>query len=268
MRTPSTLCTFVLTVCAAIGVLATGPQAVAQTSLNGGGGASSTETGSALVSFGQTLTGSSSQTAMSVDSGLWPSLVESGVTPVRLLAFQADWVDEGLRLHWEVAGDASDFAGFYVYRELFGERERVSDELILSQHVFEFVDEDPPVGEVSYWLAEMSRSGSLFWHGPLTLELDAKVQPILALAQSVPNPFFHSTRISFQIPEESFVRLRVFDLSGRVIRTLQEDSLPAGSFEATWNGENRYGQRVSSGMYFYRLETSQGNITRKLLLSS
>jgi photosystem II stability/assembly factor-like uncharacterized protein len=77
-----------------------------------------------------------------------------------------------------------------------------------------------------------------------------------ALEQNYPNPFNPSTIITYSLPEQSAVKLKVFDILGQEVRTLINGTQNAGSFEATWDGQNNAGTQVASGVYYYRLEAS------------
>jgi WD40 repeat protein len=83
-----------------------------------------------------------------------------------------------------------------------------------------------------------------------------------------PNPFRSETTINFDLPALSFVRLVVFDVRGRRVRTLLRELQPAGTRAVNWDGYTDGGQRAPSGVYFARLETA-GNTTRtrKILLT-
>ena len=78
----------------------------------------------------------------------------------------------------------------------------------------------------------------------------------LSLLQNSPNPFTASTLISYTVPAEGSVSLRVFDVTGREVRTLVSGTIGAGSHEIEWDGRDQSGNRVSTGTYFYRLETA------------
>jgi|GEM_PF-6964088 hypothetical protein len=81
------------------------------------------------------------------------------------------------------------------------------------------------------------------------------------LNQNFPNPFNPTTRISFSIPQQSFVSLKVFDITGREIAELINRELNAGSYTSDFNAAN-----LSSGIYLYSLKTSGFTQTRKMLL--
>jgi flagellar hook assembly protein FlgD len=86
------------------------------------------------------------------------------------------------------------------------------------------------------------------------------------LAQNFPNPFNPMTRIEFGLREPARISLRIFDAGGRLVRVLAEDSRPAGRYTAVWDGHDGSGNRVASGMYFYRLSAGAFVETKKLVL--
>jgi hypothetical protein len=86
------------------------------------------------------------------------------------------------------------------------------------------------------------------------------------LSQNYPNPFNPETRIQFGLPERGYVRLSVYNLLGQFVSVLVNGELPAGTKEVAWNGMDQNGRNVTSGVYFYKLETPQGAVTRKMIL--
>ncbi len=86
------------------------------------------------------------------------------------------------------------------------------------------------------------------------------------LAQNYPNPFNPATTIRFGLPQESKVRLTVYNILGQKVKELADEVLPAGYHTVRWDGRTAQGSRAASGLYLYRLETPQGSLTRKMLL--
>jgi hypothetical protein len=87
------------------------------------------------------------------------------------------------------------------------------------------------------------------------------------LGQCYPNPFNPSTKIDFSIPQAGRVRLDVFDVHGGLVATLVDRSVGTETQSVVWNGRDRLGRTVSSGVYFYRLTIAgQRPLTRKLVL--
>jgi hypothetical protein len=82
-----------------------------------------------------------------------------------------------------------------------------------------------------------------------------------------PNPFNPATEIQFELPAAAVVSLKIFDLQGRVIRTLVDaESRGFGSHTAVWHGRDSAGRPVASGLYLYRLESGGRMVTRKMTL--
>ena len=79
-------------------------------------------------------------------------------------------------------------------------------------------------------------------------------------------PFNPVTTIPLQISTAGHVVLKVFDVLGREVETLLNQQMNAGRFSVQWNGRNSRGVESGSGVYFYRLETSQETITKRMLL--
>jgi hypothetical protein len=89
----------------------------------------------------------------------------------------------------------------------------------------------------------------------------------VTLRGNYPNPFNPSTTIAFELPRAMDVRLSVYDIRGRLVRSLLDESLAAGANEVLWDGNNNSGGPVASGMYLYRLETPEGARTGRMTLS-
>jgi len=81
------------------------------------------------------------------------------------------------------------------------------------------------------------------------------------LSNNYPNPFNPSTKINYQIPELSFVTLRVYDVLGNEIAALVKGEKPAGSYEVEFNASS-----IPSGIYFYKLQAGSFVETKKMVL--
>jgi len=81
------------------------------------------------------------------------------------------------------------------------------------------------------------------------------------LLQNYPNPFNPSTNINFSIPSNTFVTIRVFDISGKDISTLVNENLNAGSYKVDFDGSH-----YPSGVYYYKIETENFTETKKMIL--
>jgi len=95
---------------------------------------------------------------------------------------------------------------------------------------------------------------------------DGQVATKFDLLQNSPNPFNPKTSIAFTLPSERDVSLEVYDVSGRKVATLLKGTLPQGRHLVEWNGTRENGQRVASGVYFYRLIADDEEINRKMVM--
>jgi uncharacterized delta-60 repeat protein len=86
------------------------------------------------------------------------------------------------------------------------------------------------------------------------------------LSQNYPNPFNPTTRIEFTLAKSGFVTLKIYDLGGRVVRTLVSQQLSAGYKSVTWDGKNQDGNDAASGVYFYELKVGDFSQSKKMLL--
>jgi len=81
------------------------------------------------------------------------------------------------------------------------------------------------------------------------------------LKQNYPNPFNHRTTISYGVPEKSFVNIDIFDIKGRLVKSLVSHEHEIGFYQQNWNGGN-----VASGLYFIKLSTGKRILTKKMIL--
>ena len=77
---------------------------------------------------------------------------------------------------------------------------------------------------------------------------------------------FYSTTLRFGLAERAQVRLRIYDVSGRLVRTLVDGARGTGEHFERWNGTDSSGRSVASGVYFYRLEAGSFVETKKMVL--
>jgi hypothetical protein len=91
--------------------------------------------------------------------------------------------------------------------------------------------------------------------------------PALAFLQNSPNPFNPETVFRFSLPERAEVRLQVYDLAGRQVRTLEDGvELDPGWHEVVWDGRNDHGEAVATGVYFCRFTVGNRELSRKVVV--
>ncbi len=101
---------------------------------------------------------------------------------------------------------------------------------------------------------------------PDSVQQNGSLPGEFALSQNRPNPFNPVTTINYTVPVPGRISVEVFNLLGRKVRTLVNDTKSAGSYRIEWNGRDDADQPVSSGVYFYRLKAGDIVQTKKMLL--
>lgn len=94
----------------------------------------------------------------------------------------------------------------------------------------------------------------------------AQVPSEYTLGNNFPNPFNASTQIHFSLPRTSHIKLTVYDMLGRKVRTLKRGVLPAGRHRITWDGLDQYGRPAASGVYMVRLEADGFSEAKRMTL--
>lgn len=84
--------------------------------------------------------------------------------------------------------------------------------------------------------------------------------------QNYPNPFNPSTTITYQIPRTSYVKVRIFDLNGSLIKELFNGSQNEGEYKIAWDGKNLNNNKVSSGVYVYTINCDEQIISKQMIL--
>ena len=131
-------------------------------------------------------------------------------------------------------------------------------------HDYTYTDTTATHGQLSYRLKQTDLDGSIHYSDAVTVHLttaaeEPQLPTVFSLAQNYPNPFNPTTQIRFALPVESHVRVAIYNMLGQEVRALADEQSPAGTFTVEWNGENSVGNKVSSGVYFYRMEATPQN---------
>ncbi len=218
---------------------------------------STTTNGTLVTASGLT---SFSDFAVASDSSVNP-------LPVELASFNAVVSGRNAVLKWSTSSELNN-SGFDVERSLSGTASWqkigfVSGNGTTSQpHSYEYSDINIASGTYSYRLKQIDFNGN-FTYYDLAGEVTIGLPEEFSLGQNYPNPFNPETRINFDLPDEGFVSLKVFDMSGKEIATLVNEVRNAGYHTVSFNASG-----VSSGIYFYKLTTGNGKFSavRKMMV--
>lgn len=108
--------------------------------------------------------------------------------------------------------------------------------------------------------------GAIFLETGVAEEPTVDFPSVARLTQNWPNPFAQQTNISFWLSIPSHSSLRIYDMSGRLIRTLVDDDKQPGRYTLTWDGRNEAGRKVAAGVYFCYFRAAGFKQTRKIVL--
>ena len=189
----------------------------------------------------------------------------SGVTPVVLTEFRGDVIGNQVRVSWSTSSEARH-AGFNLYRcasRTTGCR-RMNPELIRGRSPYVYMD---PIGTQGgsrwYQLGAVDTSGEETRFGPVFVDVAASVATGIMAPR--PNPFEVDVKIPFETSEAGEIRIRLYDVSGRMVRSLANTWFEAGRYSLRWDGRSDTGQDVQAGVYFYELMMGEARQTRRIV---
>lgn len=177
---------------------------------------------------------------------------------------------EGAVLSWWLM-DVSSYRGFLVHRAPEGGEEEVVTPTPLappSSHPpaeMRWRDGSAVPGSRYAYRIEALKSASSDWYGPVTLSIPAAPMQ-LALRGAMPNPFSGTTRLALDMPaDEGELRLDVFDVTGRHVRTIRPGTLSPGQDVVDWDGLDDHGAPARGGLYLVRLQGARGTSVMRIL---
>ena len=176
----------------------------------------------------------------------------------------------GTDLSWEECPDA-DFQYFCVYRGESQDFTPNPGNLVQFTTGVTWRDDVAEGYKYFYKITSVDFSGNESdpaGAGTVTGVTSRAVPKLFALYQNAPNPFNPRTAIRYDVPGAgALVILQVFDVRGRLVKTLVNKTQAAGNKSVSWDGTNRQGQRVATGVYFYRMAAGEFVQTRKMVLA-
>ncbi len=129
----------------------------------------------------------------------------------------------------------------------------------LVPNIFELGEPVPLVPTVT-----LGRTGGL--GGGTPGDRDADTPTVTALGEAYPNPFNPTTTVPFTLLTSETVTLRIYDATGKLVRTLKNESMPAGVHQAVWDGRDDVGSQAATGVYFVRLVAGSQQMTKKVVM--
>ena len=190
-------------------------------------------------------------------------LIPEDPVPVELISFNAVVKNTLVELTWQTATEINN-RGFEVQRKMehgefsiigFVEGNGTTTEI----RNYTFTDENVAHGLYLYRLKQIDFDGNFTYLDNIEVEVFAPL--VFSLEQNYPNPFNPSTSINYSIPANGFITLKVYDVLGNEVAILVSDEKSAGNHVVSFDAVN-----LSSGLYFYTLQSGSFTETKKMVL--
>jgi len=200
-------------------------------------------------------------------NGMFSTIIDC-ILPVELASFSANVNINNVTLNWTTTSETNN-AGFDIERKLsnYSEWKKLGNiagnGTTNESHSYSFIDKNLNSGVYNYRLRQIDYNGSYQYYN-LSNEVIVGIPNKFELSQNYPNPFNPVTKIDFALPYDCKISLVVFDMAGREIQKLVNNTQTSGYYSVKFDGAN-----FSSGVYFYKIEVSgQNNFvnTKKMLL--
>lgn len=197
------------------------------------------------------------------------TLIVDDPIPVELTSFTANVENNSVYLNWQTASELNN-SGFDIERCQIGSDGNRSEWIKLGfiqgkgnsteLNSYSYIDGSAKsVGTYVYRLKQIDYDGTFEYSHEVEIDVNKPVQ--YELSQNYPNPFNPTTTISFSVPENSHVSLRVFDVLGNEVTTLLDEQVSTGRHEVNFDAGN-----LASGVYYYTLQAGNFTSTKKLML--
>jgi hypothetical protein len=190
--------------------------------------------------------------------------------PVTVADLEASMAGGNVTLHWSLArGVSNDLNGISVERaaRLEGPYADRSGRPLVPSLRMSFQDETMPIPESGLWFYRLvlwGRDGSRTVVGPVAVRAAVPIRTVLHVPYATRSG--DGISIPFALATPGAVRLDVFDVRGRLRRSIAAGTLPAGEHVRSWDRTDAFGVRLSRGVYLLRLEAGDARPTRKLVL--
>jgi len=188
------------------------------------------------------------------------------IVPVEMLTFIASVRNSSVELLWSTATELNN-RGFEVERSVNDQNNFVTIGFVDGEgnsteiNYYSFTDNPQLSGinQIYYRLKQVDFDGTYSYSDVVNVTYDVPAE--FVLNQNYPNPFNPSTTISYFVPKESFVSIKIYDFLGREVTTLVSEMKSTGSYELAFDASN-----IPSGTYFYTMTADGYASTKKMIL--
>ena len=195
-------------------------------------------------------------------------LTKSTIVPVELSSFEATVSGNLVCLKWMTESEINNF-GFEIERLLDSDWKKIDfvkgkGTTTVPQHYIYRDSLESAVTSAYYRLKQIDTDGTFTYSNMVVVNTNFPVT--YHLSQNYPNPFNPETIIDYQLPEDCYVRLKIYNFLGQPIRVLVHESKTAGFYSILWDGKNDVGKKVPSGIYFYAIKANDFKLIKKMTL--
>jgi hypothetical protein len=233
----------------------------------------------AIGKWGSTASGATNINDTYFASSTGTVTVTTTVVPVELTSFTATGTRNGASLVWKTATETNNY-GFDIERRAIESISQKANESLSgstaqwlkvgfvagngtssSAHSYSYTDASVSSGTCAYRLKQIDNSGTYKYSSEV--EVTIGLPTSYALNQNYPNPFNPTTTIQYDLPVGTYgnTSIKVYDIIGREVATLVNETKEAGSYEVTFNAS-----KLASGVYFYKLQSGTYTLVKKLVL--
>ena len=204
------------------------------------------------------------------------SIIQAAIKPLIFETDEPKMLNYNLFLNQSVPEIQLEWGApeYYVNAFLFGYNIYRNGELYGQSNEEYFADLDFELDKrYTYWVTAIFDVAESFpsniievLTGDVSEYTNPDISSLTRLGNNFPNPFNPSTTIEFNLPKNSNVTLEIFNIRGQLIQVLVNQNMNEGLHTVEWDGKNTKGQSVSSGTYFYRLNTEDYTETKRMML--
>ncbi len=202
--------------------------------------------------------------SLPVELGLWEAASDKGAVKLTWIT-ESEIENQGFIIERKAAADNSfqEMASFISHDALQGQGSTTR------QTTYEFIDKDVAVGETyAYRLADVDYISTITYHDIISVTVRASVdtqQPeSIVLQQAYPNPFNPVVSLGFSLEKAADIELSIYDLCGRLVKSITRGNYPSGSYSYKWDGRNGQGEVQSAGVYIIRLSNAYTNQIQRI----
>ncbi len=190
---------------------------------------------------------------------------DDGLLPVELAAFTSAANKNIVTLNWKTVSELNN-SGFDIeskkatttsWSKVGNVQGKGTSNV---ENLYKFEQRNVATGKYNYRLKQIDFNGNYQYYDLLN-SVEVGVPAKWDLSQNYPNPFNPTTKINFDIPKESFVKINVYDMVGRLVSTIVNEKKDAGYFTVEFNASS-----LASSVYFYRIETEAFTLTKKMMV--